>query len=141
MPLLGRSAMVFFGLLALAAPVGCLFLWDRVRGPRTAQAIARVGLVLCCELTALLFAGVIVNDYGSFYTSWSELVGRGGARAAVASHDGVQTYHFGAAGKSAPGQMVTRAAPSRVKLRGPVAGPTPMPEPSAPELSASAKSP
>lgn len=81
MALLGLPLLLLTGALAVLAPVLALVTWNRVRGPRVARHAQRLGLMLVSQLTALLLAGVAVNNHFDFYSSWSDLLGtsRGGA--------------------------------------------------------------
>ena len=90
MSLLGTPLIVSLAVVALASPAGVLLLWSRVRGPRIARIATRVGLVLVAQLTALAFGLVALNDYGQFFTSWSELFGTGPAASVISQQ------HFGA---------------------------------------------
>jgi enterochelin esterase-like enzyme len=62
--------------LAVAAPVGALLLWPRVRGEAGMQVAQRAGLIVGCQLTAVLLAGVALNHEFAFYESWSDLFGQ-----------------------------------------------------------------
>lgn len=89
MQLLGGPLLVVLIVLALLMPVGVITIWPRVRGPRAAQMSARFGLVLVAQLAALSAGLVALNDYGQFFTSWSELFGTASpARVVGASHYG-----------------------------------------------------
>ena len=90
MSLLGAPLVVLLTLVALAAPAGVLLAWPRVRGPRIARAASRIGLVLVAQLAALAVGLVALNDYGQFFTSWSELFGMGSAARVVGQQ------HYGA---------------------------------------------
>ena len=90
MSLLGTPLLVVVGLVALAMPAVTLVLWGRTRGPRWAHVAQHAGLVVAAQLTALAFALVALNDYGQFFTSWSELLGTAPPAQVVA------TSHFGA---------------------------------------------
>lgn len=95
MALIGTPTLLLFGALAVGLPVACVYLWPRVPGPPALRTAGRLGLVLCCQLAALLVAGVAINNYGAFYTSWSELLHAGtGGGVSVAT---TQIRHFGAA--------------------------------------------
>ena len=75
MGLMGWPLLITAVLLAVAGPVGCLFLWNRVRG-RLAAAV-RLSMVVTCQVLALAVGGVTVNHYFEFYASWSDLFGGG----------------------------------------------------------------
>jgi len=73
--LLGEPLLVLLVVLALAMPAAVLFGWSRVRGPKVVRATGRVALVLIAQATAVALGLVALNDYGEFFTSWSELLG------------------------------------------------------------------
>jgi len=80
-PLLGWPLVVVLGVVVVLAVGGTLVLWGRVRGPRVARGTQRVGLVVLCQLSAVLVLAAAVNDWGYFYGSWSDLFGTGSAGA------------------------------------------------------------
>jgi len=74
----GLTGGWFAGLLwaaAVGAVAGAVLLWSRVRGPRTVRAVARVGMIVLCQVTAVLVVMVGVNDQYGFYASWDDLLG------------------------------------------------------------------
>ena len=75
MDLTGAPFLVGVVLLAVALPVGDLLLWSRVRGPAGLRVAQRVGLLLVTQLSAVLMAGVLVNNQFGLYESWSDLLG------------------------------------------------------------------
>ena len=91
MSLLGRQLLVTLGIVALTMPVATVLAWRHTRGPRWAQVVQHAGLVFLAQVTALCFGLVALNDYGQFFTSWSDLLGTGHPPKVVA------TNHFGAA--------------------------------------------
>jgi hypothetical protein len=68
---------VAIGLL-IGAPLATFLLWTRVRGPRPLRTTARMGMILTCQLAAILVAGLVVNAKFGLYGSWSDLLGRTG---------------------------------------------------------------
>jgi len=71
--LTGKPVLVLSGLLTLVAPVVAVLLWDRVRGSRWRQVLARLGLLGAGEVLALVFAFIALNDYAGFVDSWSQV--------------------------------------------------------------------
>ena len=96
MGLLGTPLLVVLIVIALAAPVGVVVAWSRVRGPRPVRIASRLAMVLTAQLAALAVGLVALNDYGQFFTSWSELFGTGPAASVVSQQ------HFGAVPPPAP---------------------------------------
>lgn len=86
MSLLGRPLLVLSIVLALAAPVGCTLLWGRVRG--MAAWPVRIVLILLCQVTAVLLAGIGLNDHFQFFASWDDLIGQNGADAPIQQLNG-----------------------------------------------------
>lgn len=76
MSLLGVPLLITLGALALLLPVLALLAWSRVRGNSALRSAQRLGLVLTCQLAALTVAAAGLNDYGYFFTSWSQLLGQ-----------------------------------------------------------------
>ena len=108
MSLLGTPLLVALGLVALAMPAVALLLWSRARGPRVVRIGQRLGLVLTAQLVALFFGLAALNDYGQFFTSWSELLGTGPPATVVA------TNHFGAPDRTViHNPAITGHAPAR----------------------------
>lgn len=82
MGLTSLPLLVLAVLLALGAPVACLVVWNRVRGPLAAAA--RFTMIVTSQALALLLGGVAINDHYGFYASWEDLVGGGtGETAAI----------------------------------------------------------
>ena len=73
MRLLGTPLLVVLAAATVVLPVVTLRLWTRVRGSRAARVAARLGLVLACQLSAVLLVAAAANDYGYFYGSWTGL--------------------------------------------------------------------
>ena len=90
MALLGTPLLILLLVVAVAMPAAVLLAWPRVRGPRAARVAERVGLIFMAQFTAVLVGLVALNDYGQFFTSWSDLLGTG-----PAAHM-VNEQHFGA---------------------------------------------
>lgn len=85
MSLIGGTTQIAAALLTLTAVVGCVLLWNRLRGPRAAQLVARLGLIVLCQVLAIAAAGLSINAQYGFYVSWSELLGRSSLTAATAA--------------------------------------------------------
>src|SRR4051794_10981648 len=77
MALQGRTTLMVFAALTLLAVVGTAWLWPRLARPGPVRWLARIGMILLCQLSALLLVAVAVNAYFEFYSSWGEVFGRG----------------------------------------------------------------
>lgn len=75
MTLTGTPLLVTLIIIAVLMPAALVLAWPRVRGNRWLVVSQRVGLVLVAQLSALLLAGVALNDYGEFFSSWSQAAG------------------------------------------------------------------
>ncbi len=75
MDLLGRPLVILLAGLAVGLPAATYLLWSRVRGPRALRAASRVALLGLSQVSAVLLVAALLNDYGYFYGSWSELLG------------------------------------------------------------------
>jgi enterochelin esterase-like enzyme len=86
----GLTSRGFAALLlavAIGAVAGAVLLWPRVGGPRPVRVAARVGMIVLCQLTAILVVMIGVNNQYGFYASWDDLLGEansGGSRPAAA---------------------------------------------------------
>ena len=81
MSLLGRPLLVLLGLCTVAFPLSLLLLWSRLRHPVLGR-LGRLVLVVGSQLSAVLLVAALLNDYGYFFGSWSDLF-RGAAQAAA----------------------------------------------------------
>jgi S-formylglutathione hydrolase FrmB len=75
MGLTGSVVLMIAVVCALGAPIATLACWRRLTIPGPPGWLARAALLISCQLTALLLAGVSLNDAFVFYGSWSELFG------------------------------------------------------------------
>jgi poly(3-hydroxybutyrate) depolymerase len=66
-------------LAAIAAMAAAVLLWPRIRGPRPVRLLARVGMIVLCQVTAIFVVMVSVNDDYGFYASWDDLLGNANA--------------------------------------------------------------
>ncbi|WP_139142821.1 esterase family protein [Humibacillus sp. DSM 29435] len=76
MSLLGTPLVVVLALAAILVPLVTVWSWNRLRGSRVARHSTRLGLLLVGQLVTVALVGVLANDYGQFYTSWSGLFGQ-----------------------------------------------------------------
>jgi enterochelin esterase-like enzyme len=76
-PLLGWPLQVVMVGLLVTATLATLLLWSRVRGVAALRHAQRLGLLLTCQVAAVLVVAVAANNYGYFYGSWSDLFGTG----------------------------------------------------------------
>lgn len=81
MTLLGVPLLVTLAVVALLLPIATWLLWSRVRGPRPVRAGSRLGMLFAGQLATVLLVAALANDYGDFYTSWSDLFGDSGSTA------------------------------------------------------------
>lgn len=107
MSLLGRPLLVLLGLLAVGLPVAATLLWNRLGRRRVVRWPARAALLVGAQLSAVLLAGVALNDYGYFYGSWSELFASGSGSAPAVVRTAVGPSRTAAAGR--PGGVGTSA--------------------------------
>ena len=78
---MGLTSRYFFDAAlaaAVAAPLGTLLLWNRLRGPRALRGALRLIMIGLCQGTAVLLAGILINNSFQLYDSWSDLLGRDG---------------------------------------------------------------
>jgi S-formylglutathione hydrolase FrmB len=72
--LLGKPLLVLLSILTVGLPIATYLLWSRLPGRQVMRFGARVVLLVSCQLAAVLLVAAAMNDYGYFYTSWSDLV-------------------------------------------------------------------
>jgi len=129
MALLGTPLLVLLSVLAVSLPAATYFYWLRVKGPRLARIGTRVLLIVGCQLSAVMLVGAVVNNYGNFYVSWSELAGST-AGTPGASHaqapgvgadprsDQTAVHVLRDPGWSSPSQWSTRGRVLEVRIQG-----------------------
>ncbi|MCC9305533.1 esterase family protein [Kitasatospora sp. RB6PN24] len=90
-------------LAALGAVIGTVLYWPRLARPGPAAVVGRITAILVTQLAVLVVVGLLVNNYFSFYTSWSDLLG--------IAHPAVQSVGPGnpGGGSSAPATARTLA--------------------------------
>jgi hypothetical protein len=75
MALTGTPLLVLLVITTLVLPGLVLLGWSRVRGNRWLRVLQRLGFVGLAQLSALMLAAVALNDYGDFFSGWSQPVG------------------------------------------------------------------
>jgi enterochelin esterase-like enzyme len=128
-PLLGWQFETLLAGLMVLVMVITLVLWPRVLGPQVLRAAQRLGMVLVCQVTAVLVVAAALNNYGYFYGTWSDLFGTNTQKATVTGVSWPQG-HFGKAGAvaavsfvrptewSTPAQFATRGKVETVHITG-----------------------
>src|SRR5437763_11283435 len=119
--LLGLPFLLLTVVLAVAAPVAALLLWSRVRGAGGVQVAQRLGLVVMCQLTAVLLASVVLNHQFAFYESWSDLFGSDGGGVVQGTDTGTGgagTQAGGTAGVSTSGERTLPPIPGLARING-----------------------
>jgi enterochelin esterase-like enzyme len=119
--LVGLPLVVVLVLLTVATPVTTYVLWSRLGGGTA--VVVRGALLLAGQVCAVLLVAVLANDYGYFYTSWSELVGHDPGRPPSVSEAVARHRHADSPSqRSAPGLRVlgdsTWSTPSQWPTRG-----------------------
>lgn len=67
--------VIVVAVLLVVATVATLLLWNRMRGARAVRTAQRVGLLVLCQLLAVLTAAAVTNHVNQFFTTWSDLSG------------------------------------------------------------------
>lgn len=75
MALMGIPLVVVLACAAILIPIATLALWSRVHGPRVLRGFVRLFMLVTAQLAAVALVAVLANNYGQFYTSWSDLLG------------------------------------------------------------------
>ena len=81
MALLGWPLVVLLAILAVSLPVATVLVWARLPGPGGMRTALRLVLVGASQVAAVVLVAALLNDYGYFYSSWSDLLGRGSTTA------------------------------------------------------------
>lgn len=74
MSLLGTPLLIALIVLAIVTPIATGLAWSRVRGSVFLRTGQRYAMVAVCQLVAVALIAVALNDYGDFYSSWSNLM-------------------------------------------------------------------
>ncbi|BFV56047.1 hypothetical protein KCMC57_up11510 [Kitasatospora sp. CMC57] len=77
MQLTGTPFLICTIILVPVSIAAALLLWGRVRGPKPAQVLARLVMILACQVTAVTMVFVMVNNANLIYGNWSDLLGTG----------------------------------------------------------------
>ena len=109
MSLLGWPLVAVLATLTAIAVGAALLLWTRVRGAPALRLAQRLGLILGTQVTALLLVAAVVNDYGYFYGSWAELLGKDSKPTVVT---------VGGSGDSGDASEATRPSTSALHVAG-----------------------
>ncbi|NMM25634.1 MAG: esterase family protein [Phycicoccus sp.] len=75
MALLGKPLLVLLSILTVGLPAATYWLWARLPARRVTRVGSRVLLLVGCQLAAVMLVAAAMNDYGYFYSSWSDLIG------------------------------------------------------------------
>jgi S-formylglutathione hydrolase FrmB len=72
--LLGKPLLLLLSILTVGLPIATYLLWSRLPARRATRIGSRALLLVSCQLAAVMLVAAAMNDYGYFYTSWSDLV-------------------------------------------------------------------
>src|SRR5438270_13532646 len=113
MSLTGAPLLVLLVAVAVLMPAAVILAWPRVRGNRWLVIGQRAGLVLVAQFRSLLLAGVARNDYGDFFSSWSQAAG---AFFGSTPHTALGNQQLGALSTYGASPPAIRAAASVVRV-------------------------
>ena len=65
------------GLLAFLSVCATLWLWPRLARRGLRRVLGRLALIGASQLSLVLLAALLLNSYGDFYPTWTDLVGGG----------------------------------------------------------------
>lgn len=115
MPLLGWPLVITLSVVTVLVIAATCVYWGKVRGPRPVRVGARAGMLVANQLIAVLLLGCLVNDWGYFYSSWSDLLGTQSEQGHLVEAAGGGPLHEHKAvgvtqlGRSGPGTSAQRA--------------------------------
>lgn len=75
MSLTGTSFSVLLITVTVLMVIGTMLLWGKIPGPRPLRALARLFMIVLCQLTAISVVAVWMNDSYGLYASWDDLLG------------------------------------------------------------------
>jgi len=128
MDLTGSAFLLVAVMAVLTTVAATVTLWNRARGPILLRGLQRAGLLLTCQLAAVLLAAVVVNDNLSLYASWGDLVGSepsGSIQADTVDPTAGAGSGNGPSGPGSPGQALGGSGRLREEtVTGPASGVT-----------------
>lgn len=95
MGLTSSATLALFATLAIAAPLACLLVWNRLGYRMWVRGGIRSVLLLLSQASAVLLVGLLINNQYAFYISWGEIFGQSTptvADAPVARHQVERIY-------------------------------------------------
>ena len=112
------AVVISAAVLLVGATAATVLLWNRLHGARVLRVAQRVGLLLLCQVLAVVTAAAMTNHVNQFFTSWTDLAG-GLAPADAADtaplqdprHDPRQDPLPGHRASSKPGETPAHAEP------------------------------
>lgn len=81
----GSTTLTLSVLLAIACPVTCLLVWNRLGRRAWLRVSVRAFLLVISQATAVLLVALLVNNQYVFYASWAELFGQSSLISSAAS--------------------------------------------------------
>lgn len=81
MGLTSQKLQILIAALAVVCFVATVWLWPRLGRRNWRALLGRIGMLLASQLLTLAAIGLAANNWGAFYSSWSDLLGtdQGGA--------------------------------------------------------------
>ena len=79
MSLTGAPLTILLIVAAVALPIALALAWRRLPG-RVGGAALRIGMIISCQVIAVMAAGIALNRAFLFYDSWGELLRTSGGR-------------------------------------------------------------
>lgn len=116
--LLGTPLLVVLAGCAIVIPILTVLLWSRVRGPAVIRGGARFVMLATGQLATVALVAALANNYGQFYTSWSDLVGASGPPPKVATYGApASTLSAGGPGSTRPAALPQRLQPATGRMQ------------------------
>jgi hypothetical protein len=85
-PLVGYRMLTLAGFALVGVPLATAFVWNRLPTRLWIRVSACATMLVAAQLSAVLFAAVVLNNWGLFYTSWDQLFGSQSGRLHVSAY-------------------------------------------------------
>ncbi|MDH6577585.1 alpha/beta hydrolase-fold protein [Kitasatospora sp. MAP5-34] len=75
MGLTSHKVLALSALISVLSVVGTVWLWPRLAKRTWLAVLGRIGTIVVTQFAVMCTLGLVANNYGAFYGTWSELLG------------------------------------------------------------------